>query len=184
MPEHFTVQDPAPDDAASTLANEDPTGQTPAQDAIVEKVTDDAALVAHEVAQAPTPDDLIKVTQGADNGVVGVVLALIAVVGGGAAWRFYSQHSKQKADLAAKQAEQAHELAMRRLEVEASVPSTCPQSCIVEHSRLEARIAACEAKTSSVSSIGLPAGFNADEVIERIEKLEKANKPKPAPRKR
>ena len=87
---------------------------TPEKDAIVAKVTDDAALLAHEVqAVAATPEQLVQVAQGAEQGgVLGVVLAVVAVLGGGAAWKFYSQSCKQKAELATKQAEQAHELAM------------------------------------------------------------------------
>lgn len=173
MPEHFTVEDPAPD------AVESPT-QEPAKDAIVASVTDDIELIAHE-SQAITPDEIVKVTQGADGGMIGVVLALVAVLGGGAAWRFYSQHSKQKAALAEKQAEQAHELAMRRLDVEAQNANVSPPPCLAAHAQLEARIAACEAKISS-ASLTFPAGFDADELNERVEKLEKALKPKPAPR--
>jgi uncharacterized protein HemX len=170
MPEHFTVEEPV---------TESPT-QEPAKDAIVERVTDDAGLVAHE-AQAPTPAEILEVTQGADGGMVGVVLALVAVLGGGAAWKFYSQHSKQKAEIAAKRDEQAHELAMRRLDVEASAASASPPPCLAKHAEIEARIAACEAKVQS-TSLALPAGFDADEMSDRLDKIEKALKPKPAPR--
>ena len=171
MPEHFTVEEPP---VAESPAQE------PAKDAIVAQVTDDADLVAHE-AQAPTPAEILEVAKGADDGMIGVVLALVAVLGGGAAWRFYSQHSKQRAALAEKQAEQAHELAMRRLDVEAQHANASPPPCLAKHAEIEARIAACEAKVQS-ASLSLPAGFDADELSERIERLEKAVKPKPAPR--
>ena len=170
MPEHFTVEEPTP--VAESPA------QDPAKEEIVAQVTDDAALVAHE-AQAITPDEIVKVAQGADGGMVGVVLALVAVLGGGAAWRFYSQHSKQKAVLAEKQAEQAHELAMRRLDVEAQHVNVSPPPCLAKHAEIEARIAAIESKSASLA---LPAGFDADEMSERIERLEKASKPKPTPK--
>ena len=165
MPEHFTVEDEAP-------------AQEPAKDEIVAQVTDDAGLVAHE-AQAPTPAEILEVAQGADGGMVGVILAVIAVAGGGAAWKFYSQHSKQKAALAEKQAEQAHEIAMRRLDVEAQHANVSPPPCLAKHAEIEARISAIESKSASLA---LPAGFDADELNERIERLEKASKPKPAPR--
>lgn len=176
MPEHFTVEDPAPD-AIEAPSVESPV-QEPSKDAIVASVTDDVELLAQE-AQAITPDEIVKVAQGADDGMIGVVLALVAVLGGGAAWRFYSQHSKQKAALAEKQAEQAHELAMRRLDVEAQAATASPPPCLAAHAHLEARISAVESKSASLT---LPAGFDADELSERIERLEKANKPKPAPR--
>jgi len=171
MPEHFTLEAPEPDAVESPA-------QEPAKDAIVAQVTDDAALVAQE-AQAPTPAELLQVAQGADGGMVGVVLALVAVLGGGAAWRFYSQHSKQKAALAEKQAEQAHELAMRRLDVEAQAATASPPPCLAAHAQLEARLSAVESKSASLT---LPAGFDADELSARVEKIEKALKPKPAPR--
>lgn len=170
MPEHFTVEEPVA---------ESPT-QEPTKDAIVERVTDDAGLVAHE-AQAPTPAEILEVAQGADGGMVGVILAVVAVAGGGAAWRFYSQNSKQKAELAAKRDEQAHELAMRRLDVEANVANASPPPCLAKHAEIEARLSAIESKSASLT---LPAGFDADELSERIEKLEKALKPKPAPRRK
>jgi uncharacterized protein HemX len=172
MPEHFTVEEPTP--VAESPAQE------PAKDAIVAQVTDDAGLVAHE-AQAPTPAEILEVAQGADGGTVGVVLALVAVLGGGAAWKFYSQHSKQKAEIEAKKAEQEHEIAMRRLDLEAQTANASPPPCLAKHAEIEARISAVESKSAS---LGLPAGFDADEMSERVEKLEKALKPKPAPRKK
>jgi uncharacterized protein HemX len=164
MPEQFTV--------------EEPPEQEPAKDAVVEQVSDDAGLVAHE-AQAPTPDEIVKIAQGADGGTVGVVLALVAVLGGGAAWRFYAQHSKQRAEIEAKKAEQAHDLAMRRLDLEAQNAHASPPPCLAKHAEIEARLSAFESKSASLA---LPAGFDADEMSERVEKLEKALKPKTAPR--
>lgn len=169
MPEHFSVEEMP---VAESPAHD------PAKDEIVAQITDDATLIAHE-AQAITPDEIVKVAQGEDDGMIGVVLALVAVLGGGAAWRFYSQHSKQKAVLAEKQAEQAHELAMRRLDVEAQTANVSPPTCLAKHAEIEARIAAIESKSASLA---LPTGFDADELNERVEKLEKASKPKPTPK--
>jgi hypothetical protein len=166
MPEHFTVEEPPAQEAT--------------KDAIVEQVSDDAGLVAHE-AQAPTPDEIVKIAQNTDGGTVGIVMALVAVLGGGAAWKFYSQHSKQRAEIDAKKAEQAHDLAMRRLDLEAQNAHSSPPPCLAKHAEIEARLSAIESKSAS---FGLPAGFDADEMSERIEKLEKALKPKPAPRKK
>lgn len=161
---------------------------TPEKDAIVSRVTDDAALIAHEAqAAAPSPEQLMQVAQGAEQGgVIGVVLAAVAVLGGGAAWKFYSQSSQQKAELATKQAEQAHELAMAELNAKMQAPTTSPPPCIAAHTSLEARLAAVEAKASRMTSIDLPDDFDADVLIARVEKLEKAlkaSKPKPAGRK-
>ena len=169
------VEEPAP----AVTAPE----QTPEKDAIVASVTDDAALIAHEAqAATPSPDELVKLAQGAeDGGMLGVVLAVVAVLGGGAAWKFYSQSSKQKAELANKQAEQAHELAMAELNAKMQGPTTSPPQCIAAHTSLEARIAAVEAKASRTTLPDFPEDFDAELLIARIEKLEKAAKKKPAP---
>lgn len=162
------------------VAHEAPV-QTPEKDAIVASVTDDALVLAHEAqATAPTPEQLVQVAQGADDGMIGVVLAIVAVLGGGAGWKFYSQSSKQKADLAAKQADLAHELAMAEINAKMQTPTASPPPCVAAHTSLEARIAAVEAKASRMTSIDLPDDFDADVLIARIEKLEKAAKAKPA----
>jgi hypothetical protein len=159
-----------------------PPVQTPEKDAIVASVTDDAALTAHEAqAATPSPEEIVTIAQGAqDGGMIGVVLALVAVLGGGAGWKFYSQSSKQKADLATKQAELAHDLAMAELNAKVQVPTSCPPPCMAAHASLEARIAAVEAKASRMTSIDLPADFDGDVLMARVEKLEKAAKAKPA----
>ena len=163
------------------VAHEAPPAQTPEKDAVVASVTDDAQTLAHEAqATAPTPEQIVQVAQGADDGMIGVVLAIVAVLGGGAGWKFYSQSSKQKADLAAKQAELAHELAMAELNAKMQTPTASPPPCVAAHTSLEARIAAVEAKASRMTSIDLPDDFDADVLIARIEKLEKAAKAKPA----
>jgi len=160
-----------------------PPVQTPEKDAIVASVTDDAALIAHEAqAATPSPEELVKLAQGAeDGGMLGVVLALVAVLGGGAGWKFYSQSSKQKADLATKQAELAHDLAMAELNAKVQVPTVSPPPCVAAHTSLEARIAAVEAKASRTTLPDFPDDFDAELLIARVEKLEKAAKKKPAP---
>ena len=169
------------------VAHEAPPEQTAEKDVIVASVTDDALVMAHEAqAAAPTPEQIAQVAQGADDGMIGVILAIVAVLGGGAGWKFYSQSSKQKAELATKQAEQAHELAMAELNAKMQAPTTSPPPCIAAHTSLEARLAAVEAKASRMTSIDLPDDFDADVLIARVEKIEKAlkaSKPKPAGRK-
>jgi hypothetical protein len=162
-----------------------PPVQTPEKDAIVASVTDDAALIAHEAqAATPTPEEIVTIAQGAEEGgMLGVVLALVAVLGGGAGWKFYSQSSKQKADLATKQAELAHDLAMAELNAKMQIPTVSPPPCVAAHTSLEARIAAVEAKASRMTLPDFPDDFDAELLIARIEKLEKATKAKPTGRK-
>jgi hypothetical protein len=162
-----------------------PPVQTPEKDAIVASVTDDALVMAHEAqAATPTPEEIVTIAQGAqDGGMIGVVLALVAVLGGGAGWKFYSQSSKQKADLATKQAELAHDLAMAELNAKVQAPTASPPPCVAAHTSLEARIAAVEAKASRMTLPDFPDDFDAELLIARIEKLEKAAKAKPTGRK-
>ena len=175
MPEHFTVEEPV---AA-------PPVQTPEKDAIVASVTDDALVMAHEAqAATPSPEEIVTIAQGAqDGGMIGVVLALVAVLGGGAGWKFYSQSSKQKSDLATKQAELAHDLAMAEINAKMQAPTVSPPPCVAAHTSLEARIAAVEAKASRMTLPDFPDDFDAELLIARIEKLEKATKAKPTGRK-
>lgn len=162
-----------------------PPVQTPEKDAIVASVTDDALMMAHEAqAATPTPEEIVTIAQGAEEGgMLGVVLALVAVLGGGAGWKFYSQSSKQKADLATKQAELAHDLAMAELNAKMQVPTVSPPPCVAAHTSLEARIAAVEAKASRMTLPDFPDDFDAEMLIARVEKLEKAVKAKPTGRK-
>jgi hypothetical protein len=162
-----------------------PPVQTPEKDAIVASVTDDALVMAHEAqAATPTPEEIVTIAQGAqDGGMIGVVLALVAVLGGGAGWKFYSQSSKQKADLATKQAELAHDLAMAELNAKVQVPTASPPPCVAAHTSLEARIAAVEAKASRMTLPDFPDDFDAEVLTARVEKLEKAVKAKATGRK-
>jgi len=159
----------APADAASEAMSRDAF-----KDATVERVTDDATLAGHTVAPAEVPIPPIP----QDGSMVSVLLAVVGVVGGAAAWRFYSQSSREKAEQRKLEAEQAHERAMAELNAKMAQPTASPPPCIAAHTSLEARIAAVEAKTSR-ASVTLPDDFNAEELTARVAKLEKASKAKP-----
>lgn len=126
---------------------------------------------AHTVAPDPTAapvsevGDLAKL--GGDNPLAVVVLAAIAVLGGGTAWKFYQ-----------KRAEQAHELKVRELELKAQ-PTASPPPCIAKHSELDLRLSELGGKVSNLErkagslSVGGP---STDELDERLVKVEKALK--------
>jgi len=179
-PEAFTIEqapplftdgeENAPADAASEAMSRDAfKAETQA------RVTDDAPLAGHTVAPAEVPA-LPPIPQ--DGSMVSVILAIVAVVGGGAAWKFYSQSSREKAEQRKLEAEQAHDLAMAELNAKMAQPTASPPPCIAAHTSLEARLSAVEAKTSR-ASVMLPDDFNAEELTTRIAKLEKASKAKP-----
>lgn len=109
----------------------------------------------------------------------GVLVALIAVAGGGAAWKFYSQFSKNK-----------HEENMEKLRLESEKQKNNDhQQCNAKHlalnakvEELTAKLEAAEQKLASVSqskSEGLNLDLDVDDMKDRIEKLEKALKAKP-----
>jgi len=130
--------------------------------------------VAHTVAPDPTTAaSELQGLVGAAGGdsTLAIALAAIAVLGGGAAWKFYSQQTKQ-----------SHELKMKELEMKSQTPSQSPPPCILKHGELDAKVAALEAQVEKVAAkakaAGLPAGFDAEEIETRIEKLEKAAKAK------
>jgi hypothetical protein len=106
-------------------------------------------------------------TAAGGDSALALGLAILAVAGGGAAWKFYSQRSKE-----------SHELKLKELEMKSQTPSQSPPPCILKHGELDAKVAALEAQVEKVAAkakaSSLPAGFDPDDIEERIEKLEKA----------
>jgi len=132
------------------------------------------APASEPVASIAVPDPTTAASElqglvGAAGGdsTLAIALAAIAVLGGGAAWKFYSQQTKQ-----------SHELKLKELEIKSQTPSQSPPPCILKHGELDAKVAALEAQVEKVAAkakaAGLPAGFDPDDIEERLEKLEKA----------
>lgn len=109
-----------------------------------------------------------------DNPLAGVALAALAVLGGGAAWKFYQKISEQK-----------HEQAMKKMELDAAnaglngaQPPPCQAAQVKvdqELAALRTQLAEIEKKTSLSLSSGGP---SAEELESRIKKLEKSKKQK------
>lgn len=118
------------------------------------------------IAPQPTAENLGDLAQKVDNPVLVVVLALIALLGVGL-WKHLGKVADQKAALD-----------MKKLEIEAEtakrVPKAQPPPCQAANAALEAKIAALEARLGKVesSSLALPPGFDAEELDERLRKLE------------
>ena len=114
------------------------------------------------------PFDLNQVIQSTGGGAgVAVVLAIVAVAGGGAAWKFYKQFAEQK-----------HEQTMKKLELQAQAQGlngAQPPPCAAQNTVIEGRLAAMEAKLATVEkkSASFSADFDAEEIEERVLKLEK-----------
>jgi hypothetical protein len=138
---------------------------------LAEAAAPPAAPVATE-AQTVVPDPTTAASElqglvGAAGGdsMMALVLVAAAVLGGGAAWKFYNQKSAQ-----------THEFKMKELEVKSQQPSQSPPPCIVKHGELDAKVAAMEGKLGQVErkTSGMSVdGPSSDELDERIVKLER-----------
>lgn len=170
-----------------------------AKDAVVAQVVDDG-VKAHEVqAAAPSPITGSDVTAIAgENPLLAFGLALLAVfAAGGAGWKLWTKKSEASAELAKLQAEQAHELAMKQLDLQAqaAVPATQPPPCQVKQAEVDAKLSALSNELSELrvrleksekKAAAFGDNFDADEVKDNLTKLErtvrdmKAKMPKPS----
>lgn len=159
-PEHSVVNEPGP---------------SPSHEAPVEPVPPPVAAPTTTEAQTLAPDPTTAASElqglvGAAGGdtTLAIVLAAIAVLGGGAAWKFYQKNSEQK-----------HEFKMKELELKSQTPSQSPPPCIVKHGELDAKLAAVEGKVAKIDqkTAGMSVdGPSSDELDERLVKLERAMK--------
>ena len=107
--------------------------------------------------------------------MITVALAVVGVAGGGAAWKFYQSHSKNK-----------HEEAMKRLEIEeqrSQKQDDQHQACNASRMALEAKVATLTAKVEELSSKGSGSSFDLgdfdpEELEQRLKKLEESLKQK------
>lgn len=129
-------------------------------------------LIEQPAAPAFDPQQLQQL--GAENPMLAIALAGIAVLGGGAAWKQWGKMSEQK-----------HEQAMKQMELQASAqanaPTVQPPPCQAADAATQARISALEGRLAKAeqASSSLSVGLS-DEMEERIAKLEKAVKAKKA----
>ncbi len=127
-----------------------------------------APMVEPVQAVAPTVSDLGDMAQKVDDPVLVVILAIIALLGVGL-WKHLGKVADQKSALD-----------MKRLEIEqmsvkkGQTMTSQPPPCQAANAAIEARLAAFEARLGKVesSSLALPAGFDAEELDERVRKLE------------
>lgn len=160
-PEHSVVNEPGP-----SLSYEAPVEPAPAP------VAPPTAAPQAAEAQTLAPDPTTAASElqglvGAAGGdsMLAIILALVAVLGGGAAWKFYHQKSAQ-----------THELKLKELEMKAQTPSQSPPPCIVKHGELDAKLAAVEGKVNKLDqkTAGMSVdGPSPDELDERVIKLER-----------
>lgn len=122
------------------------------QEEVVEEVEAPAPVTApptkatHSVVGVAAPEVDVKkiVDESAGATPYTVMLALIAVVGGGAGWKFYQNFAKQK-----------HEQAMKALEVEQSrvdKQQSDHQACSAKSAALAAQVESLSAKLTQLES--------------------------------
>ena len=122
-------------------------------------------VVAHEVQpSAVTPESLTAITQqtGGDTNL-SMLLAILAVVGSGAAWKFYTQYSEQK-----------HEQKMKEMELQAKaagLAGASPPPCQTAQAEMKAEIQALKTKVSGASALLEDVDF--DLYARKLKKLDK-----------
>jgi hypothetical protein len=197
-----TKKEPAMTEPASPAQDSaDATDATDAADAAVERESKAAPLpaplqgppaapLAH-VTEAPAATTAVAEIQallprdGSGGTGVTVLLTLIAVGGGGAAWKFYQSFAKQK-----------HEQRMKELEIKEKKielqddkgdHKACEAARAADKVALEAKIASLEARLADAEKKPAPElpelPFDAEEVEQRIAELEKALKKAPSEKK-
>ena len=125
--------------------------------------------VVGEAPALPAQVADLKAALPADANLFTVLLGGIAVLGGGAAWKFYSEHSKRK-----------HEQEMARIEKQDNQPGECKAHAAMnaQLSSMAAKVDAVAAKVEAIEKHGeeqrLTMGdWDAADMTERVEKLEK-----------
>ena len=122
-------------------------------------------VTAHEVQPSTvTPESLNTVAQqaGGDSNLA-MLLAILAVVGGGAAWKFYTQYSEQK-----------HEQKMKQLELDAKaagLAGASPPPCQTAQAEMKAEIESLKTKVNGTAA--LLEDVDLDFYARKIKKLDK-----------
>lgn len=122
---------------------------------------------SYEVQPDPTANSINQIAQttGGDNSLT-LMLAMLAVVGGGAAWKFYTQYSEQK-----------HEQKMKQLELDAQAAGLAgaqPPPCQAAKVKLEAELQEVKSKLEGLDrKLAFTADFDADLLERRMKKLER-----------
>ena len=109
--------------------------------------------------------ELMKLAkENSSDPIVTMVLAAMAVFGGGAAMKFYKQW-----------AEQRHEEKMEKIKMESKGQDKSPGQCQAVHAQLTAQLTEVKAKVSALDS-RIDVDFDGDRLERRVKKLEKWKK--------
>lgn len=159
--------------ATESIASSDAVSPPPASSADLREVPSPAqgeGLSASMPVEG-TPDLTQLEGLAGGNPALMLALAVLLIVGGGAGWRFWSKLSEQR-----------HEQALAKLALEremAGLHGAQPPPCQTAGVKLQREIDALEKRLGKVerrASPTLPADFDADDLLSRVERLEKATK--------
>lgn len=124
---------------------------------------------SHELQPAGTitPESLGQLSaSNPSDPTLTLLLALLAVVGGGAAWKFYTQYSEQK-----------HDQKMKQMEIDAKMQGlqgAQPPPCQTANVKLETEIKEIKARLGKIDQkMSLNADFDGDLLTRKFKKLER-----------
>jgi len=129
----------------------------------------DDQTTAHEIQPSSSVSteslgQLATNTQG--DSTLTLLLAILAVVGGGAAWKFYTQYSEQK-----------HDQKMKQMEIDAKMQGlggAQPPPCQAAKVKLEAELTELKARVDKVDQkMSLNADFDGDLLERKVKKMER-----------
>lgn len=140
-----------------------------------------APAEATELVSAVSPQEIGNLIEQAGGGGIGIAAALIAVVGGGAAFKFYSQFSKNR-----------HEEKMERMRLESERGEKEHAKCAAERDELLAKIKSlsndmeglAEDQKKAERSLKKALTERLDEMEEQLEDQMRAAKKKTAARRK
>lgn len=141
-----------------------------------EQIEGDTSMAKKEqeliaTVQQPTPDavssELMKLAKdNASDPTVTIILAALAVFGGGAAMKFYRQWSEQK-----------HEEKMAKIKIESKGQDKSPGQCQAVHAQLTAEVAEVKSRIGTLENqVSVNADFDGERLEKRVKKLEKWRK--------
>jgi hypothetical protein len=167
------AMDPTPD-SPEIVASSEPVSPPPAQAADLREASspalEEGVSASMPIEGAPDLTQLEGLAGG--NPALMLALAVLLIVGGGAGWKFWQRMSEQR-----------HEQAMAKLAIDremAGLQGAQPPPCQTATAKMQREIDALEKRLGKVerrASPALPADFDADDLIARVEKLEKAKAP-------
>ena len=104
--------------------------------------------------------------ENAADPTVTIVLAALAVFGGGAAMKFYKQWSEQR-----------HEEKMTKIKIESKGQDKSPGQCQAVHAQLTAEVTEVKTRLGTLENkASINADFDGDRLEKRVKKLEKWRK--------